>query len=201
VEAFVLALGLRVKEVPVDEAHDSLQQPDSEAGVAVHGGAPRRVVVAEDGGGQAVEREETLPDGLDGGDLFVGAGEQFHEAAGVVVEQGGGPRHASASRKWRLKSIAPSSLGHPRSKRTKAARAREASGMTQPLRLIRRASELREDAAVPCCSSRLQSLRGPQKGNSRRNSSKACSAASGVWLERRVRRGTGGQNWSFAHRA
>ena len=88
VEAFVLALSLRVERSAVDDMHAQAQQPDGECGVLGSAAGPGRSVVAEDLFGQAVTGENVFEARMHGGSLFVRAGFEAERITGVVVEHG-----------------------------------------------------------------------------------------------------------------
>ena len=88
VEAFVLALCLRVTGASVEDLDAQSQEPDGEGGVSGVGGCPWVSVVAEDLFGDAVDLECGLECRLHLGCVFRGADVKGNEVSGVVVDDG-----------------------------------------------------------------------------------------------------------------
>src|SRR6478735_7670057 len=91
-EALVLAVGLRMPRPSMDEPDPELDEPDAQDRqpiVALHG-APRRTVVAADGGWQAIGLEAADQRRLNVLQRLAGTGPQQHIEAGMVIEHGQG---------------------------------------------------------------------------------------------------------------
>ena len=117
-EAFLLALCLRVIRPAVRNTHAKPHQPDAETGQRIAARvAPRRTPVHQHGERQAIATEGLLQAPAHRRSLLVAAGRQNEVVARMVVERGQRMAAPGMGGEVALKSICHSSFGLARSKR------------------------------------------------------------------------------------